>query len=236
MRGVLFIAIGVAVCVFAALVLFPQIDLAVSGLFGGADGFAYARSWPILSLASIARYGSRVMGGVFLVACAVAAVRRRRVLGVSGRAWLFLFVALVVGPGLVANTLFKDNWGRARPRDIVAFGGTAAYSPPLLMSDACVKNCSFVSGDGAFGFFLPTIAYVAPKRRSRGYFWGGLVAGCVFGGARIAGGAHFFSDVVFAAFFMLLTSFLLHGLFMGRRETFVRWRLFFGRRSDYCSI
>ena len=35
--------------------------------------------------------------------------------------WLFLAVCLGVGPGLVANLLLKDQWGRARPKHIAEF-------------------------------------------------------------------------------------------------------------------
>ena len=43
----------------------------------------------------------------------------------------FLVILLVVGPGLLVNAVFKDHWGRPRPREIVQFGGQKQFSPTL---------------------------------------------------------------------------------------------------------
>jgi lipid A 4'-phosphatase len=208
----------------ALLVFFPVIDLWVSGLFGDADrGFPWNEAWPLLALNKIAFYGARLLGFVFLAGLLAALVKRGACCGVSSRAWLFLFLALLIGPGLVANVVFKDHWGRARPREIVAFGGKATFTPPLVRTDQCATNCSFVSGDGAFGFFLPTIAYVVPRRRRRRAFRWLLSLGCLFGAARIVAGAHFLSDVLFAAFFMFLTSAILYVLMFGKKQALEIW-------------
>lgn len=217
----------------ASFVFQPELDLIVSGWFAaGREGFPWRESWGVQALKATAFWGARALGVGFLLGFGVAALRRREVFRLSGKAWLFLLLALLIGPGLVANGIFKDHWGRARPREITQFGGQAAFSPPLLRSQACADNCSFVSGDGAFGFFLPTFAYVVAPRRSRRVFWGGMALGCVFGGARIVAGAHFLSDVLFAAFFMLLVSALLHALMFGRKPTQILWRLWFARNSQ----
>ena len=143
----------------------------------------------------------------------------------SAKCFLFLLLALLVGPGLVANVGLKDHWGRARPREVVEFGGAAAFTPfyePHL--ERARSNGSFVSGDGAFGFFLPAFAYVAPRRFSRRVLWGSLAAGCVFGFIRIAMGAHFFSDVVYAGLVMTVTNAAMYAAMFGRREMVARWR------------
>ncbi|MCG8342604.1 MAG: phosphatase PAP2 family protein [Chlorobiales bacterium] len=50
---------------------------------------------------------------------------------------VFAFVALlmVFGPGLVVNAVFKEYWGRPRPREIVEFGGQRAFVPPLVKGE-----------------------------------------------------------------------------------------------------
>jgi lipid A 4'-phosphatase len=107
----------------------------------------------------------------------------------------FLLVALVLGPGLVVNQVFKENWGRARPREVVEFGGTKQYSPPFEIQKACDGNCSFVSGHASGAFFILTLSWVFRQRR---WFWFSLVLGGLVGMGRVLQGGHFVSDVVFA--------------------------------------
>ena len=86
--------------------------------------------------------------------------------------WAFLAICLVVGPGLVANTVLKDNWGRARPKHVAEFNGASTFTPPLLPARECHRNCSFVSGEAA-SIFLPFYAaaargFAATSRRTTG--------------------------------------------------------------------
>src|SRR5207249_3238038 len=64
--------------------------------------------------------------------------------------------------GLIANTLFKDHWGRARPAQIEAFGGTRQFTPAPLPAAQCDRNCAFVSGHAAFAFSLVSFAFLLP--------------------------------------------------------------------------
>jgi lipid A 4'-phosphatase len=210
-------------------VIWPSVDLWVSGLFYRAgDGFFLADHPVFVALHRFAYYGARVLGLAFAVLAVSAFVRKRAVAGIDAKAWLFLFMALVVAPGLIANAGLKDHWGRDRPREVTEFGGNGVFTPALSPQFwNAHTNGSFVSGDGAFGFFLPVFAYVVPRRLSRGFFWGGMAAGGVFGFVRIAMGAHFFSDVVYAAFTMLVTVAAVHTAFYGRRMTVSLWRSWF---------
>lgn len=217
----------------AAFVIWPEMDLAVSGLFASRETGFYLNGHPLLvGLGKVAFYGARGLALLFVVGLIVASVRRQTWLGVSNKGWLFLLLALLVGPGLLANVVFKDHWGRARPRTIEAFGGTAAFTPALVPSKACQRNCSFVSGDGSFGFFLPCFGFVAAPRHRRKVFWTGMGLGVVFGGARILLGAHFLSDVLFAGFLSLAVGYCLHALLFGKETTRDVWGVFWGNRPE----
>jgi lipid A 4'-phosphatase len=220
----------IAALVLAAFVLCPRLDLTVSGWFAiPGHGFIWQDARLLQALSWLAYYGARALG-VLLAAGGIAALLLRRpFVGFSAKAWLFLLLGLLLGPGLVANVVFKDHWGRARPREITEFGGKAAYSSPLVMQQGRGKNGSFVSGDAAFGFFLPSFAYAVPLRRSRRVFWGGMILGAVFGLARVISGAHFLSDVLFAAAFMLLTAAALYSAMFGWEETRSRWLAWLGK-------
>lgn len=110
--------------------------------------------------------------------------------------FLFLFLSLLIGPGLLVNTVFKNNSiGRARPSQVVEFGGQDQFTPAWVYSGACKTNCSFVSGHASMGFYFITLGWLT---RSRRWFWIGLGVGCLVGLTRIVQGGHFLSDTVFA--------------------------------------
>ncbi|MDE2029728.1 MAG: phosphatase PAP2 family protein, partial [Alphaproteobacteria bacterium] len=136
-------------------------------------------------------------------------------------------------PGLVANAGFKDHWGRARPREVVEFGGTRAFTPALEPQfETAHPNGSFVCGDGAFGFFFTAFAFVAVPKWRRRLFWAGMGAGAAFSLTRLVQGGHFLSDIIYATFFMLLTTTLLYAVMYGPRAAVERWRDFFRAYED----
>ncbi|CAK0764878.1 lipid A 4'-phosphatase [Gammaproteobacteria bacterium] len=126
----------------------------------------------------------------------------------------YLLLVLVLGPGLMVNTILKDHWGRARPYQVQLFGGSQRFTPAFLPTDQCDHNCSYVSGHAAFGFYLVAFGFAGKRRR---YAWlvVGLVAGTVIGLVRIVQGGHFPSDVVFSFFVVYTVAWLLQGCIMG---------------------
>ncbi len=228
-------ALGILFAFLLALpVLVPDVDLAVSGLFYSSEqGFFLADHPVLLALHQIASSGAWGLEIGFALMALAASIRKKPLLSLDSKAWLFLFVALLVGPGLVANLGFKDHWGRERPREITAFGGSGVFSPALVPHfEKARSNGSFVSGDGAFGFFLPAFAYVAPRRLTRRFFWSGIGGGILFGTTRIAMGAHFLSDVLFAALLMLVSVAIVHALFYGKHATLCLWQAWVGAHKE----
>lgn len=120
----------------------------------------------------------------------------------------FALLALVIGPGLLVNSLFKDQWGRARPSQIIQFDGSRQFTPAWLPSDQCARNCSFVCGDASVGFALLSLGFIS--RRPRRWLFAGLAMGGALGLMRMAQGGHFLSDVIFSFFVVYLSSWLLY--------------------------
>ena len=120
----------------------------------------------------------------------------------------FIVLAGALGPGLVVNSGFKDNWQRARPYQVQEFGGTQQFTRAAVPTDQCNNNCSFVSGHVACGFFLASLILIDRKRR-RAWAVAGVVGGLTIGFARMADGAHWLSDVLWASPITLLTSWLV---------------------------
>jgi lipid A 4'-phosphatase len=133
------------------------------------------------------------------------------------RNWVFLAVCLAAGPGLVANVVFKDHWGRARPHEVVEFGGKKAFTPAVFPADQCDTNCSFVSGEAA-SMFLPfyALGLLVPQRAAL-LLIAGTVCGLTAGLLRVSQGAHFLSDVIFAGIFMALSVVVVHLVVFRRR-------------------
>jgi len=206
----------------AALVLmtvFADLDLAVSRFFFDPDVRAFPlQGHPLASATHEAVQAlPELLAGAFVLTALLWPARRK--------AALFLLAAGVAGPILLANTLLKDHWDRARPRDVTEFGGPARFTPAWLPASECTRNCSFVSGDGALGFYLHTFFYVLPPRRRRAMFVAGFFGtGALFGGLRVAMGAHFLSDVLWAGALMLVSSACVHRLIYGPEATRTAWR------------
>ncbi len=128
------------------------------------------------------------------------------------RIGLFLLLVLGIGPGLIVNSLLKDQWGRPRPRNIIEFEGKYAYEP-LLTMDATSTGNSFPSGHASMGFYL-FVPWFFLRSRRRLFAYAllafGIGAGALIGYIRMIQGGHFASDVVIAGLVVYLTAFALY--------------------------
>ncbi|WP_299197265.1 phosphatase PAP2 family protein [uncultured Amphritea sp.] len=180
------------------LISVPQIDLFIAGLFYDplTQQFTY-NSNPVIQF--IYRLFAMIHIPILLgLIFAGLMIRFNKLKLKNYRKWsiTFLLTALILGPGLLVNTVLKDNSiGRARPVQVENFGGDKQFTPAFVYSGACSKNCSFVSGHAAMGFYFMILGWLFSSRRA---FWGGCMVGAVLGLTRIVQGGHFFSDVLFA--------------------------------------
>jgi lipid A 4'-phosphatase len=212
---VLPIAVGLAAA--AAFLSMPEVDLAAARLFYAPEaGFVGQRlAWVgALRWAFIALFYATV--GLCLVGLALTWRSGQRWLSLGKMHWLFLAACLAAGPGLVANLVLKDQWGRARPRHVVELGGSKAFTPPLLLSNQCLRNCSFVSGEASSTYAAFYAAAALFPQWSVALIVAGTVGGLATGLIRMSQGAHFLSDVVFAGVFMALTVLFIRSLILRR--------------------
>jgi len=196
-------------------VAFPQMDLGVSRLFytTGA-GFEINGVW----YERLIYYASEVL--VTLVTLALIALwaygrlakRQRLPVRVSGRKLAALLLVLALGPGLIINWALKEHWGRARPVDLVQFGGTQTFSPAWVISDQ--HGHSFCSGHAGATFYLIAVALIVPHRRRRQWLALAAAWGVLVGLTRIASGGHFLSDILVAFFIVLILTLMLRGLLL----------------------
>lgn len=202
---------------------FDGLDIAAAGLF--FHNGAFIGRQPAVEVVRDALKLLYIAGLV----CAIAGVwfgyvRRRAMLNVSAARWLVVLATLIVGPGLVSNVLLKDQMGRARPSQTEIFGGTKAFTPPLVATNQCAKNCSFVSGEASSLFAMFFGLAMVAGTRGRALIAVGIVMGSFAGLIRMSQGAHFLSDVVFAAIFMAITAALMRILIIDLQRVWLAER------------
>jgi membrane-associated PAP2 superfamily phosphatase len=121
-----------------------------------------------------------------------AALRPYRTIG-----W-FLGLSMILGPGLLINSAFKEHFHRPRPRQLVEFGGEAQFHQ-LGELGSGGKGKSFPSGHASMGYFLAA-PYLFLRQRRRhlatGFVLLGALAGLGIGMVRVMQGAHFLGDVI----------------------------------------
>jgi lipid A 4'-phosphatase len=198
--------------------VYPQLDIAIAAWFYDplTHTFAGKKEW----IDHVRDAATALIA--LLVAPAVVAILgklvmpKRRML-IPGRAALFLSVSLALGPFLFANVVLKDHWARMRPIDVVQFGGADRFTAWWDPRGPCPDNCSFIGGEAATAFWtLAPAALTPPQWRPLAY--GAAIAfGSGIGVLRMAGGGHFFTDIVFAGVFMFLVVWALYG-------AIYRWR------------
>ena len=205
-----------AVCLAASALLTAglfasgSLDIAVARLFyspGPADHWPLARELPWWLLYRAAPWVTATLVIAGLAGLAASFTRSR-----AGwrRAAVLVLLGVAIGPGLLANAVFKDHWQHPRPRDLIEFGGPLHYVPAPLIGSA--GGASFPCGHCSVGFMCAAGWWHWKRRRpawARASLAGGLALGLLLGVGRMAAGAHFLSDIAWSA---LLAFGVLHVL------------------------
>lgn len=208
-------AIGVFSLLFLAV---PEIDLWFSALFfDEAEGFSYVLNPVFVVIRNVFIYG------LSLVALLATIMLIRSLSIGKGRAvplnvWWFMVASFMVGPIGFVNGILKTFWGRARPADVEYFGGDKLFTPPMIITDQCDTNCSFVSGESsAITTAIIVLAIVLWANMTA--LWRAISMYLVlpislFGIAlRIIMGRHFLSDTIFGALYCTLIVWFFYGFF-----------------------
>lgn len=211
--------IPITILVMATIVIaFTNADLKLSALFciDGKWPIGYQQPWHLLYV--LDRGPAIVLALSGLTAAIVGIIYKQR------RAWirpgLFLVILLALGPGLIVNSIFKEYWGRPRPREIVQCGGTKEFLHPW-QKGIVHKGRSFPSGHSSAAFYLsaPFFLYRRTKPRTAAiWMTGGLVFGVLMSIARITQGGHFLSDTLWAWGIVHLTAVALYYLLQLDRD------------------
>jgi lipid A 4'-phosphatase len=208
------IALAVAIVVGGLFALDPRLDVALAALFfdPGTHRFSVVSPVALQHARDAARWLITLLAAPAVLAVLGKVIVPRRRMLVGGRASVFLIGTLAIGPGIVANVVFKDHWSRPRPAAVTQFGGPSRFMPWWDPRGNCPNNCSFVAGEPSGAFWTMAPASLAPPQWRPLAYGAALGFGAVIGAVRMAGGGHFFSDVVFAGVFVFLVIWAVHGL------------------------
>ncbi|MDD2581741.1 MAG: phosphatase PAP2 family protein [Desulfuromonadaceae bacterium] len=212
-------------------------DMAIASHFYVAGGWPVGEQFPWNLLYQIDRYPGAVLGIIGLCAACSGSLKP------GWRNWrrqgLFLVLLLALGPGLMVNMVFKDHWGRPRPREVVQLGGTEPFLQPW-QPGINGQGRSFPSGHASAAFYLSAPFFIyrrSKKRLARRWLVGGVVFGLLMGYARLAQGGHFLSDIIWAWGIVYLTGLLLAAVLLERRDAGTEFNLqtgYQGGRGKLC--
>jgi len=213
-------SLAVVVFLIAAtwLIAASGADLAVSSRFYINGGWPVGDQFPWHALYKMVRFPavSLALGSLLL---ALYSLKDRSFLPWRRRS-AFLVLLLIIGPGLLVNSYFKDHWGRPRPREVVQFGGQREFLQPWQKGEDG-KGRSFPSGHASAAFYMTAPFFIYRRsrpRQARAWLAGGLVFGIFMSIARIAQGGHFLSDNLWAWGMVHLTALFLAALLGLDRE------------------
>jgi lipid A 4'-phosphatase len=220
-RTGLIIVLAIAVVVGLVFGLAPALDLRIAGWFYDPAKKDFMLRWsPLLSfLRDATMWIVSIVAAPAFIALALKIIRPRGKLLVAGRALVFLIATLALAPGLVTNVVLKDYWPRSRPIDVPQFNGEERFTAWWDPHGGCAKNCSFVGGEASGAFWTLAPAALSPPAWRPVAYGAALLFGTSVSLLRMAFGAHFFTDVVFAGVFTFLIIWLVHGLIYRWRPT-----------------
>jgi lipid A 4'-phosphatase len=211
-QAVLFI-----LAVSLVFLVYPGIDIWFSALFYHPDvGFPMNRLGAFVALRSLTRLLLVSAVAVLVAAVVIKIARPRRPTPIRPCDIVFLLTTLALGPGLIVNAFFKEFWGRPRPNTVDLFGGHSPFVGIWELSDSCLSNCSFVSGEAAAAMWLVAVAIIVPGRWRKPAVIVALVLAVLLSFNRIAFGRHFLSDVLLAWGVTLLVIAVTHRLVVER--------------------
>lgn len=130
---------------------------------------------------------------------------------------IVLFSSIILSEIVIINMILKDFWGRARPSQILEFGGTAQFTRAWEMADQCNQNCSFVSGHAGMAACTALLAILLPPKFRPPYLCAAILFTAAAGFMRMGLGAHFLSDVLIAPLIVWFTALLMRDFIVNGR-------------------
>lgn len=190
-------------------VFFPSIDLYAANFFYDGTSFPMTGTLYERFFFQSVRAVTAFMIIVYLIIIIHYIFTKRTIFNLNKKVLLYIFLVLSIAPGLIVNSVLKEHMGRARPVDIVQFGGNKEFTPAFIPSNQ--GGNSFTSGHAAAAFSMTGFALLATRRRK---MWMGIALsyGVAVIIARMGAGGHFLSDNVTSFFIVFISTHILYKL------------------------
>jgi lipid A 4'-phosphatase len=206
-----FILTIIIAIISAILIIYPQIDLQIQQLFwDNNSGFFLKNNQYVIAIYKLIPKLTMAFTISIFMLWIILWIIYKKFWDSKRKKMLYLLLCLLIGPGLFVNTIFKDNFGRARPSQIMEFGGEKSFSRAFSITSNCLKNCSFVSGHASVGFYFSAISFITAGIISSLFFYGAIILGLIIGMVRISQGGHFFSDVFFSGMVVIIVNYFIY--------------------------
>ena len=209
-----------SLCVILTMIVFAfDLDIGVSSLFFSDQGWHLKKTAPWIWLYEYGTLPALLLGIASLIYVLASLFVKK--LAIGRMKALLILLTLVIGPGLLVNSAFKDRWGRPRPRQIQQFDGRWEYRE-AFEPGIPGKGNSFPCGHASMGFYFIVLYYVYRDRNRItriGIAASALAFGSLIGVARIVQGGHYLSDVIWSAGMTNITAAALFYLLIDRQQT-----------------
>jgi lipid A 4'-phosphatase len=210
----------ITVLSFIILFYVPDLDVMISSLFYDKYyGFTLRKNSLVLIIYRSVYFFSTLASIMLPASLFLLHIDRLRVskaeFGYVRRVLIMLIFSLAIAPGILTHYVFKDHWGRSRPRDIIEFGGANEFTS--FYQIVASNNKSFTSGHACFAFWTVGLSYLYRDRKNRrNAFKAGLTYGFIVSLGRIIQGGHFLSDVVTGGLLSLWTVEISRRIIIGK--------------------
>lgn len=201
-----------------ALMFFPEYDIKFSETFySSGGGFMYNKDLFVSFVFKSVPFITKLLALNFIIVLLYKIKSPKKILQSPT---FFLILALTMGPGIIVNYGFKEHFGRARPREIVEFGGKKEFSRAAIITDQCKTNCSFSSGHAAMGYYFTAFAWISPLMLQNLVFFMAFLFGTGVGLGRILQGGHFLSDITFSFVIVILVNEICYRFWLHLRKKY----------------
>ena len=196
-----------------AIFRLTNLDLTIQRLFYRQGVGWYLKDYPLFRF--LYHYGN--IPAIIIVVTSITLLlisKSRKKLSLYRKFNVYIVIVMLIGPGLIVNAIFKDHWGRPRPRDVVEFGGKMEYLP-VWEKGISGSAESFPCGHASMGFYLIVFFFILRRQSAKlavAMLLISMLYGAAIGVSRVAQGGHFPSDVFWTAGFLYLTCFAVYYL------------------------
>jgi len=215
-KKILFLLLALTLLFGIVFSLYPEIDLHIMHYIYSNHGSAFfsrqgGELWSVFPFpTSLIKQISILLFSIIGVVFIMNLLCKTTALKLNTKMLTFILLVLLLAPGLLVNTVLKEYWGRARPHDVIEFGGTKHFTPPLIPSAQCSHNCSFVSGHTSMATFFVVFSFLLTGWRQKIGYGSALTFAVFVSLSRVLKGSHFPSDVMFSMLFTLMIGHLLY--------------------------